>query len=149
MPSAFKRFFLNDRALVTYPDTVLPPRPERRVMLERSDEHHRGFREIEVSQKRTKRSGRALTREQHCILLSSPHRVSDDVSGFVSATVVRIYIDSSFRRRWTIVKNAADRSVEGVGDVLPRFLVAATRSLGEVELSRERSRSGKRRNARE
>lgn len=37
-----------------------------------------------MSQKRAEGSRRALTREKNRILLSSSHRVSDDVSGFVS-----------------------------------------------------------------
>lgn len=41
-----------------------------------------------MSQKRAEGSRRALTREKNRILLSSSHRVSDDVSGFVSVTIV-------------------------------------------------------------
>lgn len=59
-------------------------------MLERSNEDHSGFGEVEVSQKRAEGSRRALTREKNRILLSSSHRVSDDVSGFVSVTIVPV-----------------------------------------------------------
>lgn len=59
-------------------------------MLERSNEDHSGFGEVEVSQKRAEGSRRALTREKNRILLSSSHRMSDDVSGFVSVTIVPV-----------------------------------------------------------
>lgn len=84
-----------------YPDSMLPPRAEIRVMLERSNEDHSGFREVEVSQKRAEGSRRALTREKNRILLSSSHRVSDDVSGFVSVTIVSRQ-DTSIRPSVTI-----------------------------------------------
>lgn len=77
------------RSYFPYPDSMLPPRAEIRVMLERSNEDHSWFGEVEVSQKRAEGSRRALTREKNRILLSSSHRVSDDVSGFVSATFDR------------------------------------------------------------
>ena len=52
-----------------------------------------------MSQKRAEGSRRALTREKNRILLSSSHRVSDDVSGLVSATIVSPSgrIDPTFR----------------------------------------------------
>ena len=85
---------------------MLTPRPEICVMLERSHEHHGGFGDIEVSQKRTKGSRRALTREQHSILLASSHRMSNNVSGFVSVKILAVRI-RRFVLPWllTIVKS--------------------------------------------